>query len=74
MLSDAVKDRDEFEYLPSIMMHEFGHTLGLTDLYEYPGQYPGYLMTSNEKQTAIPAKDINYVEQVYRNGHGTEPH
>ena len=74
-------------YLPAVVMHEFGHTLGLADLYKYPGKYPGYLMTrtgviaDNMPTTGpgtpaptVPRKDIDYVRQVYRNGHGTEPH
>ena len=82
---------DLWIYLPGLVMHEFGHTLGLYDLYKYPGKYPGYLMTdyhviadtmretkekhpSRTPTPAIPQKDIDYVRQVYRNGHGTEPH
>ena len=60
-------------YLPSVAMHEFGHTLGLTDLYNYSG-YGGYMMDDTYGFIAIPQKDIDYVKQVYRNGHGTEPH
>ena len=85
-------------YLPGLVMHEFGHTFGLYDLYEYSGdtydydnniypEYPGYLMTdhhviadtmtkagSRMPTPVLPRKDIDYVREVYRNGHGTEPH
>ena len=82
-------------YLPMTMIHEFGHTAGLDDLYKYqiesptptpvyPGylmdndwpRYPDYLMTisSGTPRPVIPQKDIEYLEQVYRNEHGSEPH
>lgn len=60
----------EYAYLPSVMMHEFGHALGLEDLYKAknPGNYPdSYLMTSAGKKQAIPSEDVQYLEDVYRN-------
>ena len=52
------------------MMHEFGHTAGLDDLYKYPNQYPNYLMSYSGKKLSIPILDIRYINQVYRNAGG----
>ena len=61
-----------FYYLPALLMHEFGHPAGLTDL--YGDKYASYLMNPAFFATAIPTPDIGYVKQVYRNEHGTDPH
>ena len=53
-------------YLPSVIMHEFGHTAGLDDLYKYDG-YSGYLMDDTHGFTAIPTPDRDYLRQAYRN-------
>ncbi len=61
-------------YLPGVLMHEFGHTAGLEDLYKYTGNYNGYLMEGDTYPTNIPDKDREYMRQVYRNKHGSKPH
>ena len=61
-------------------MHEFGHTVGLSDLYEYPDdrdRYLGSIMMSpqdTKEITSIPDFDKEYIKQVYRNEHGAKPH
>ena len=57
---------DEYSYLPSVMMHEFGHTAGLGELRNY-GRYSGYVMYKPETQTEIPDKDRDFLRDVYRN-------
>ena len=68
----SVPMRAEYKYLPWVFMHEFGHVLGLTDLYWFEGKYPGSLMglfpeDKTDLHTAIPTPDIDYLRQVYRN-------
>ena len=62
-------------HLKTIVMHEFGHTIGLYDLYLRPEDvvYPGFLMT-NTVDIFIPRPDEMYAKQLYRNGHGGIPH
>ena len=64
-----------FYYLPPVMMHEFGHILGLEELYLpiYRDRYWGSLMHSHWTEQAIPRSDVRYVEQVYRD-HGNRVH
>ena len=60
----------KFYYLVHVLMHEFGHTLGLEDLSKY-GISGDYLMVYHpiEKTfTEISDKEIDYVREVYR-GH-----
>ena len=57
-------------YLPMVLMHEFGHALGLQDLYRSPFYIEGYLMSGikfGDLVTAIPDDDIDYLRDVYRN-------
>ena len=56
----------KYYYLPSVMMHEFGHTAGLGELSNF-GRYSGYIMYYPEKQTEIPNKDRDFLRDVYRN-------
>ena len=75
-LPDGTKRR--YRYLPGVLMHEFRHTLGLSDLYseKYGDKYPGYLMGGSENYDTkvIPSLDIEYVRQVDRNQHTAKPH
>ena len=67
-----------FCHLPAMMMHEFGHTFGLADLYEYPNRYTGYLMDDYNVAVAptptIPILDIEYVYGIYDIEHSAGPH
>lgn len=64
-------------YAPGVVMHEFGHAAGLTDLYHFkmPDEgdrlgrrhYTGYLMDVNMGVTSIPRLDRAYIRQVYEN-------
>ena len=69
----AEKHPDNYRYLTGTLKHEFGHTLGLRDLDR--DNYSGYLMARDELYNAgIPGPDWRYLEQVYRNEHGSRPH
>ncbi len=73
----AKKYPDHYQYLTGALKHEFGHALGLKDLYytHYQGKYKGYLMASENLYTpGIPTSDWAYLEQVYRNAHSSIPH
>ncbi len=56
-------------------MHEFGHLVGLDDLYEVSPRYYHYFMGYGwqKSTTIIPSADVKYLEQVYRH-HGGKPH
>ena len=63
-------DRPTWFYAPGVMMHEFGHTAGLTDLYNFTG-HNNYLMGRGVGTTLLPTKDKEYIKQVY---HGHSSH
>ena len=79
---------DRYIYLPVVMAHEFGHAAGLSDLYGFATTTPTpvnaekYLMNNLEvglprntrTPVTIPTADIKFMEQVYRNEGGSEPH
>ena len=59
----------KYSYLPWALMHEFGHALGLADLYELrEGNYSGYLMFEQKRAVqSVPKSDVDYLHGVYRN-------
>ena len=61
----------KYVYLPAILIHEFGHAVGMDDLYKF-GEYTGHIMYSPDKQTSIPNKDRDHLREVYRH-HTTHP-
>ena len=70
----AMSDTTYF-YLPSTILHEFGHVLGLEDLYktEHAKRYTDYLMGKVGTHTTVPDPDIRYLKQAYRH-HGGNSH
>ena len=67
---DDHRDRDRLDgrvwwYLPGTLMHELGHAIGLDDIASKG--FKDYLMGYGWKVYSIPATDIQYTEQVYRN-------
>jgi len=57
-------ETNKWLYLPGVLMHEFGHTAGLTDLYNFDG-YKSYLMGSTYDTDRVPSTDVSYIRQVY---------
>ena len=57
-------------YIPHVFLHEFGHVLGLADLYKLTYRdFPGYLMDFDWERRfqSIPPLDNDYLEDIYRN-------
>ena len=55
-------------YLYAVLMHEFGHTLGLDDLRTRALglRYAQYLMYDALGHTSVHPLDLEYLQQVYR--------
>ena len=62
-------------YLGSVLMHELGHLLGLDDIIapDLKKRYPRSVMTNAARQTAVPATDAAWLQQIYRQ-HLTDEH
>ena len=54
-----------YKYLPSVVLHEMGHTMGLTDLDDKSKPYPSIMYWTGQKNF-LGAFDLNYLKQVYR--------
>ncbi len=62
-------------YLPTTVMHEIGHTVGMGDLYSdlLGDRYQDYLMGPSKDPTGrphiyfgVPDLDLAYLKQIYR--------
>ena len=75
-IRDVLRNRHIYKYLPGTVKHEFGHTLGLKDLYwkDYGGKYNGYVMGTFIFSNDIPSTDQGYLRQAYRNEHSSMSH
>ena len=65
-LNNAVVGVDYYRYLPSVLLHELGHTLGLDDLRLYSASYTGMMMHKAEAHQVLTDRDRAYLLQVYR--------
>ena len=73
---DAEMDEKHYAYLPKLLMHEFGHTLGIPDLHnpdlvDNPAQYEGLLMyyglhDFKEPVTEPAPGDIDILGHLYQ--------
>ena len=64
--------KHRFLYMPQVMMHEFGHSLGLSEL--NLKRFDRWLMGPPREEVgiqAIPSTDIEYLRDVYK---GHTPH
>ena len=56
-------------YLPTAVLHELGHVIGLLDLYRIPGfvNSSSYLMGLGGAgtMTHVPSHDIRYLNLIY---------
>ena len=60
--------------MPEAYLHEFGHALGLYDLYHFRDSGPSIMDASGVvARSSVPDDDVNYVHKVY-DGHPTPVH
>ena len=54
-------------YLPTAVLHEMGHVIGLIDLYGIADDFPAYLMGNAALGTIthVPLHDIRYLDLMY---------
>ena len=66
----------KFDYLPGVLVHEFGHAVGMTDLPKGDAgkQYKDFLMQHSRANLDVLVQDIFYLQQVYDNEQGDKPH
>ena len=64
--NDTTRGGLYYRYLPSTVLHELGHTIGLDDLRIAGGRYAGMVMDKAEAHQVLTDRDIAYLLQVYR--------
>ena len=73
---NASQSGTRYYYMPSAMLHEFGHLIGLDDLkYNLHPQYNSFIMGGRAGHNLVSplANDLRYLYQVYRE-HGGKSH
>ena len=63
LMYTSERPNTRYKYLPAVILHEFGHALGLDDLPD--SVFASYLMHVAGKKIAVPNQDVEYMKQVY---------